>query len=314
VWLVFVLTLWGGDALSETRPEKPCLGATIFPLFDLVRTIGGERFEVIQLLPSGRSEHLFDPAPRDIAKVKKCKAFFAIGLGLDPWVEKLAIASSGKKAASPRIVEVGVAGNPLPFRHTMPEAVRLLEEADSDRSAGGQRRGGAGAEALDPHVWLDPIRWEMVARRVQSELAAIDPVGTKGFSERTADFARLLNAVHLKFGGAAAKWKNSKVVTVHGAYGYFSLRYGVRIPAVLELIPGRQPSAKYMSLALATIRREQVPIVLAEPQIDQRTPRMIASETGARLVTVDPIGGVVPGETWESMMTRFFEVLSGALK
>lgn len=312
--VVFVFAFLVPTASHAATPAKPCLGATIFPLFDLVRLIAGDRFEVIQLLPSGRSEHLFDPSPQDIIKVKGCRAFFAIGIGLDPWVGRLASASVDKGITQPTVIEVGVAGNPISLRRSMSAAVGLLEAQAPDRTGNQLRTGGDGTEALDPHVWLDPVRWALVAQRVSADLANIDPAGAKVFAQRGLAFSQTANSLHQKFALVAAKWRNPKLVSVHGAYGYFSLRYALSIPAVLELVPGRQPSAKYLAAVLATIRKERIKVVLAEPQIDQRMVRMITSETGARLLTVDPIGGLVPDDSWESMMTRFFDTLSGALQ
>ena len=301
------LQLRGETSGAQGRQlKKPCIGVTIFPLFDVVRRVAGDRFSVIQLLPSGRSEHVFDPAPGDIVKVQNCRAFYAMGLGLDPWVQRVASAAGGKGRPAPRVIEFGTSANPLPLRMTMPLAVSLLtgDQISRDREIA----------SLDPHLWLDPVRWEMVVARVGVELAQIDPEGSKEISARAQAVGRSVLDSHARFVAVAAKWRKKSVVTVHGAFGYFALRYNLKIPAVIELIPGHQPSAKYIAQVLATVKKESVGVVLAEPQLDNRMMKMIASETGAKLVTVDPLGGVVPNDSWEQMMDRLMDALTGALQ
>ena len=106
------------------------------------------------LLPPGRNEHSFDPTPKDIETAAKSKVGVMVGLGLDPWMEKL------MKDAAPkaRILKVGDRVPTL----TIKDDPIGDEEADKAREAA-QKPGAKKEEheehekgATDPHVWLDP--------------------------------------------------------------------------------------------------------------------------------------------------------------
>ncbi|MHB8831037.1 MAG: metal ABC transporter substrate-binding protein, partial [Patescibacteria group bacterium] len=71
---------------SDTRLQ---VAATINPLADLVRQIGGEYVAVSDILPPGASPHTFNPAPEQISSAQNVKLFFAIGHGLDSWLKPI---------------------------------------------------------------------------------------------------------------------------------------------------------------------------------------------------------------------------------
>jgi zinc transport system substrate-binding protein len=85
-----------------TSSGKPKVAASIFPIYDLTRRIGGERVEVMLVLPPGKSEHGYDPTPKEIARLAGAKLGLAIGLDMDGWVENIM-----KTAGDARIVRIG---------------------------------------------------------------------------------------------------------------------------------------------------------------------------------------------------------------
>jgi zinc transport system substrate-binding protein len=67
---------------------KPRIAVSIFPIYDLTRRIAGDRFEVLLVLPPGKSEHGYDPTPKEIARLEGSKLGIAVGHDMDGWVEK----------------------------------------------------------------------------------------------------------------------------------------------------------------------------------------------------------------------------------
>src|SRR5215470_2158552 len=79
------------------------VAVSIFPLYDLTRRVAGPDAETILVLPPGHTEHSFDPTPKDVEQVAAAKVGVLVGLGLDPWMEKLMKDASPKAA----LVKVG---------------------------------------------------------------------------------------------------------------------------------------------------------------------------------------------------------------
>jgi zinc transport system substrate-binding protein len=62
---------------------------TIFPPYDFVREIAGNKVNLTMLLPPGAESHSFEPAPRDIITVQNCDVFIYVGGESDAWVEQI---------------------------------------------------------------------------------------------------------------------------------------------------------------------------------------------------------------------------------
>src|SRR5947208_758435 len=74
---------------AEAPGSRIRVVASIAPLADLVRRIGGDRVIVSTLVPPGASEHTWEPAPRDVARLRDVRLFVKVGVGFEPWAGRL---------------------------------------------------------------------------------------------------------------------------------------------------------------------------------------------------------------------------------
>ena len=96
-WKVLPLVLLGWCCLALpaglARAAAPSgqlqVAATIVPLGDFCRKIGGDLVQVQVLIPPGASPHAFEPAPSVMARASQARVFVYIGAGLEPWAAKL---------------------------------------------------------------------------------------------------------------------------------------------------------------------------------------------------------------------------------
>jgi zinc transport system substrate-binding protein len=93
----------GSTACKRSEGDKPKVVVSIFPLHDVTRRIAGDRLDVVLALPPGKSEHGYDPTPREIARLEGARLGIAVGLELDGWVVDIMRNAGG----SPRMVYVG---------------------------------------------------------------------------------------------------------------------------------------------------------------------------------------------------------------
>jgi ABC-type metal ion transport system, periplasmic component/surface adhesin len=81
--LIFILLL--SLLLSSCQPAKESdredkklrVIATIFPIYDFARNIGGDKIKVTMLLPPGTDAHHYELKPEDIKKVSKADISFS---------------------------------------------------------------------------------------------------------------------------------------------------------------------------------------------------------------------------------------------
>ncbi|MDR2375004.1 MAG: zinc ABC transporter substrate-binding protein [Treponema sp.] len=79
----------GGRRNTGNVEGKINVVTTIFPPYDFVRAIAGDKAAITMLLPPGAESHSFEPTPQDIIKVQNCDVFIYVGGESDAWVEMI---------------------------------------------------------------------------------------------------------------------------------------------------------------------------------------------------------------------------------
>ncbi|MBT9133307.1 MAG: High-affinity zinc uptake system binding-protein ZnuA [Firmicutes bacterium] len=100
VSLVLVLSLsLSGCAALQTRlagTGRPTVITTLFPQYDFVRAIAGDKVQVSLLLPPGVESHAFEPTPRDIANIHRADVFIYTSKYMEPWAPRVIEALQGR--------------------------------------------------------------------------------------------------------------------------------------------------------------------------------------------------------------------------
>lgn len=265
--------LLAAPALGTAATRPLSVVTTLHPLALIVSEIGGERVRVETLVPPGASPHAFEPAPGDVARIARARAFVRVG-AVDDWAARLA-------AAAPRGLTVLV----------------LLEVPGIEPllAPGAAARGGTPADAQaagpDPHVWLDPIRVrDAVLPALEALLTRLDPAGAELYQTRRAAFAARLGDLDAEIRSILAQAPGRRFVPFHRAWTYFAARYGLEELGAVEEFAGEEPTPRELAALVEAARRAGIPAVMIEPQLDDRVAKAIGAEFGARTVVVDPLG------------------------
>ncbi len=280
--------------------------ASIFPIYDMARTVAGEDADVDLLLQPGQNEHHFDPSPKEIARAAKSKVFVMVGLGLDPWMEKLA------KDAAPEAKLLQV-GNRVPTRPMPKDHVGEDEVAAHLKDAGKEDDDDAHGP-MDPHVWLDPQRARLIVKAITEEFAKADVAHAANYRARGSKLEQEIDAVDAEAETRLKALSNKGFVTFHGSFGYFAERYGLTILAVIEPFPGSQPSGAYLQKVLSVIREKKVPALYSEPQLDSRPAKILADDAHIPLGTLDPVGGSAETDSYAKLIRFNVSALEKAQK
>lgn len=321
-----------GVSCKPKESGKPKVAVSIFPLHDVTRRIAGDRLDVVLVLPPGKSEHGYDPTPKEIAKLEGTKVGIAVGLDLDGWVEGIMKSAGG----SPRMVRVG------PKVPTIPIDVEPIGEGEGHADEHGHDEhegehgehgehdehegehdevkephddhGHAARGAPDPHFWMDPQRMSAAVDVIAAELTTLDPAGKETFAKNAAAVKESLARLDADTAARAKTWSKKTIVTFHGSMSYYTARYGLRIAAVVEPLAGKEPTPQYVAEVLAAITRGQAAALFSEPQLDRRPAEVIASEAKIPLGELDPVGGVAGRDSYEALITWNTDQLEKVLK
>jgi zinc transport system substrate-binding protein len=260
----------GGSDEASTRQR---VAASFYPLAFAAEEIGGDSVEVVNLTPPGTEPHDLEPTPSDVRELKDAGLVLLLGHGFQPQLEDAA--GDGD------------------------EVIELLDTPGLNRF-----------ENDDPHVWLDPARYELIARRIGDELGA--PTSSV---ER---FVAKLKALDREFRRELANCARDDIVTSHEAFGYLAERYGLNQIPITGLSPEAEPSPRDLSRVIGKVRRTHATTVFFETLVSPRIAEAVASETGARTSVLNPIEGLEPaeaksGQDYFSLMRSNLGALRGAL-
>jgi len=252
-----------GPSSTGRGATPPTVVVTIFPVADLVARVAGEQLEVQTLLPPRASPATWEATPGQIRALHGAAGYVTVGGGLDGWLDEL----GGREDALPLL--------------------RLTEGMVLKRSG---HEHGASASG-DPHVWLDPILVRDVL--LQKIVRFLMPLGpdTTAVRRRADLLADSLTALDTEIRETLAGAEQRSFVATHDAWSYFADRYGLVPLGSLYERPGHEPSARALGRLVDAAREARLTAVLAEPQLAETAARALASELGARVVTVDPLGG-----------------------
>jgi ABC-type Zn uptake system ZnuABC Zn-binding protein ZnuA len=126
---------------------------------------------------------------------------------------------------------------------------------------------------------------------VGRELARLDPAGSSVYAARTEAFTARIDSLDAVLRATLAGSDAREFVALHPAWTYFARRYGLTERDVLELTPEQEPSAKRIARVLKDMKRRGIKVILSEEAAPEELVRMVAKESGARVIVLDLLGG-----------------------
>ena len=143
------------DNTSATTSDNQLTAvATLFPQYDFARIVGGDKVEVIKLLPNGVESHSYEPAPNDVVTINEADFFIYTGSAMEPWAATII---DGVNSDNLTVVDVS-------------QNVPLLEEGSGGHHMEGET--DHGHYGVDPHIWTDPTRAMIMVDNIAAAFAA----------------------------------------------------------------------------------------------------------------------------------------------
>jgi len=143
---------------------------------------------------------------------------------------------------------------------------------------------------VNPHCWASPKTAITMVENIRNGLIKADPKGTEVYMANTANYIDRLKALDAQIALTLAGVPGRGIVTFHNAFDYFARDYGLDIIAVIETHPGQQPSAGELAKLANLIKESGVKVIFAEPQYPTEIADVLAKETGAEVLVLDPYG------------------------
>ena len=164
-------------------------------------------------------------------------------------------------------------------------------------------------DTVDPHVWLDPVRYAAIAERIGEEL------DRRPEADR---FAAKLRALDREFSQGLSGCERKEIVTSHAAFGYLAERYGLKQVAITGISPEAEPTPGDLEEVVHRVRAAGATTIFFETLVSPRLAETVAREVGARTAVLDPLEGITEaeaegGEDYFSVMRENLKALRAGL-
>jgi zinc transport system substrate-binding protein len=262
--------------------KEVMVAVTLPPQAEMVQEIGGDRVDVIVMMPPGSDPHTFEPGPALVAKAAEADIYMTLGTGLLPLEDVLV---SRLKAMNPDLVVVDSSQG----------ITYLLEHEDPTGNGDGssqEKQGdteGRGMASPDPHLWLSLRNAEIMSENIRDALIAADPAHAQEYRENCDRYTARLKDLDHTIIDRFSRNEPGIILVTHPAWEYFARDYDLKMVAIEK--EGKEPTARDLESLILLARSQDIRVVFAEAQESPRGAETIAREIGGTVQVIDPLAG-----------------------
>lgn len=145
---------------------------TIFPVYDWVKSVGGNKVDVTYLVNEGTDLHNFQPSAKDILTISDADLFVYVGGESDEWVEETVESSENNNLKTINLLE---------------ELSDIVKEEEMVEGMEVEEEHGEGEEMeemeYDEHIWLSLINADKSCSLIKDALSEISPENKSYFED-----------------------------------------------------------------------------------------------------------------------------------
>lgn len=235
-----------GVAMATFRGQPPIRAvATVGMVADLVRSVGGNRVEVTQVMGSGVDPHMYRVTRDDVRMILGADVVFYNGLMLE-----------GKMADT--LAKVG----------RRKPVIAVAERFDRSRLLASDASG----EGADPHVWMDVDLWSQGVDVVRDAMSAFDPPHADAYRDAAASYRDELERLHRYAVDSIGSIppRRRVLITSHDAFNYFGRAYGIEVMGIQGLSTDSEAGLQRINELVDLLVRRDVRAVFVESSVPSK--------------------------------------------
>jgi len=239
---------------------KTMVAVTILPQAGFVEAIGGDKVEVVVMVPPGASPHTYEVTPDQMTKLSNAKMYAKVGSPVEfelAWMDKL------------------IAVNKSMLVVDCSKGIDLTESQDPDEPG------------LDPHIWLSVKNAKIMVQNICNGLVQVDAANKAYYEANCAAYLEELTGLDSDLAADLSGVSNRSFIVFHPAFGYFARDYNLTQIGVEQ--EGKEPDADYIVRLIEEAKEQEIRVVFVSPQYSTKSAESIAREIGGQVVVIDPL-------------------------
>ena len=298
---------------AGTDSGKLKVVTTIFPEYDWVREIAGDRLadiDLTMLLDNGVDMHSFQPAAQDIIKISTCDVFVYVGGESDGWVEDALKEAVNKNMQVVNLLDL--LGESV-VEEELVEGMQAEEAEDEDKEE----------PEYDEHVWLSLRNAQVLVTGIADAMGKADPANADTYKANAEAYNSRLSGLDDRYREAVAGGaKDTVLFGDRFPFRYLTDDYSLKYYAAFAGCSA-ETEASFETVVFLSGRLDELGLktVLVIENADQSIARTVIDNTAAKdqeILVMDSMQATTSadsakGVTYESVMEKNLEVLKKAL-
>lgn len=288
--LCLLACLCGCGKTTPKNGDKIEVVTTIFPLYDFVRAVGGDRVEIRLLIAPGTEVHTFDPKPSDIRAVYDADLFCFIGGESDAWVNTLL------KDKSVNTLK-------------MSDCVDLISGHDHHH------------HEYDEHIWTSPKNASLMVEKICEALCKADPENSEEYKQNGKKYLEKISAADGEIKAVVSEIENPFILVADRfPFLYFAEYYGIDYEAAFGgCAISTDISIKTMSRLVEICEEKNLKYAYFTELSNKNIAAALSEQTGVKLLELHSAHNVTlddfkSGVTYVDIMRRNMNALKEGMK
>ena len=261
-----ITTINNNSNQEVVQEDKLNVVTSVAPITNIVQNIGGDKINLVGLVPEGVNSHTFELIPSDTIKINDADLVIIDGLNLEANIEKIA-ENVISKNPSIRLLKLGdntISKKEWVFDFSFPK-----EKGDPN-----------------PHLWLNVEYAIKFANLTRDKLLEMDPTNSQYYIKNSNKYTKLLNQLDqgIKKSIDTIPAENRKLLTYHDSWAYFAPRYGMKVIGAIQASDFSDPSPKDIAGLIDQVQSEKIPAIFASEVFPTNIVDQIAKEGNVTVV------------------------------
>ncbi|MCL2841599.1 MAG: metal ABC transporter substrate-binding protein [Defluviitaleaceae bacterium] len=338
--------------IDTSDHERLQVIASIFPQFDFVRQIAGDRVDLMMLISPGAESHGFEPTFRDMVAIERADLLIYVGGHSDTWVERVLASVEREDMRTVALIDlVDTVLTDHLHDHSHSHDHNDHHHAHDDDAHDHDHHHGHSHDHShhhihddddahdhahhhehshdhdhhhephdDEHVWTCPHNAIRIVEVLTDVLSELDPANAYYFRSNAANFIEALHALDHAFTEVVNQAvRHTVVFGDRFPFRYLMDTYGLTYHAAFTGCSAEtQASPATIARLIDIVNEESISVVFHIEFSTMLIANVIAEATGARLVEMHSAHNVSQGDfnagvTYLDLMYRNVEALREAL-
>ena len=266
---------------DSEKSDKVKVVTSIYPMKEFTEVIGGDKVEVISLIPDNVEPHDYEPNTKDYEELIKADLFIYNGLGMEEWLDDV------KEQLKDNITYVNAS-----------DKVSVIKE--------GKKK--------DPHAWLSLLEAKNQCETIKNALVKADKDNEEYYEKNYEDYTIKLQDLYNEYDEKNNNINTNKFVTSHAAFGYLCRDFGLKQSYLHDMFGEGEITAKEYENLAKYCTDNNISTIFSEQEESSKEAETLANEINGKVVPLYTLETKVEGKSYLEVMKSDLDTIYTSLK